>query len=122
MQNIPPKTEKIVIIRKFDKDNKRIRELNVIKFNRDLWEEMEFQMEDIEVDLSTFISQACKLYVDSLKREEATNLTYLYLSEFQQSSIDKTPPIPTNPIPINPVQPWYYHVYNDAQKLEEEGK
>lgn len=109
MKDLPPKVEKIVLIRKYDK-NKKYTEANLIKFDKLTWEDMEYHMLHDEVNLNEFISKACNHYVELLNKQEAS-FNLIDYTEMQ-----------TQPISIRPMPNWYYHAYGDATKLEQEGK
>ncbi len=100
MNDLPPKHEKIVFIREYKKYNEAL-------IRRDLWQEMEHQMELISMGLDEFVSKALEMYVNDLKDEQEKERFHLDCSEYQ---IFKS-----TPVPIRQNPGWYYHV-NEEKK------
>ena len=103
MNDLPPKHEKIVIVREYKKYSEAL-------IRRDLYQEMEHQMELTGMTLDEFVSKALECYVNDLKEEQDKERFYLDCSEYQIFKSTQT-----KPVPIRPHPGWYYH-------LEEEKK
>lgn len=87
MQDLPPVQEKIVIVRKHKELSQEVR------FSRDLWKQMEFQMELHEQSLEQFVTYAIELYVNELLKRETDQKKWIDFGEGQFSTTTRTNPI-----------------------------
>jgi len=80
MINLPPlpqPQDKIVIVRKR-------RELaEEVRFSPELWRQMQFQMDRLELSLDAFIIYAVELYIDELLKRETQEKKWIDFSEGQ---------------------------------------
>lgn len=93
MQDLPPQHEKIVIVREYQRYAEAL-------IRRDLWREMEFQMEHTGMSLDELVSRALECYVNNLKEEQERERFYLDHNEFQFTR--------SEPITIKRNPYWYY--------------
>lgn len=97
---MPPQLQKIVIVREHTKYNEAL-------IRRDLYQEMEHQMELTGMNIDDFVSHALEFYVNDLKAEQDKERFHLDCSEYQ---IFKS-----TPVPIRPHPGWYYHLEEDKK-------
>ncbi len=100
MNDLPPQHEKIVIVREYKKYSEAL-------IRRDLWKEMEHQMELTKISLDEFVSKALEQYVNDLKTEQEKEKFHLDYSEYQLFK--------STPVPIKPHPGWYYNIEEDKK-------
>jgi len=100
MNDLPPQHEKIILVREYRKYSEAL-------IRRDLWHEMEHQLELTGMSLDEFISKALEYYVNDLKDEQDKERFHLDCSEYQ---IFKS-----TPVPIKPHPGWYYNLEEDKK-------
>lgn len=94
MHDLPPKQEKIVFVKQYRQEQE-------VFLKRDLWREMEFQMQLTGMTLEQFVAKALQFFIDDLKIEQDNEARYLDFSEYQLF-----PTVHSNPIPIHPFPSW----------------
>ena len=101
MNELPPKPETITLVRYYKKSSD-------VTLKKELWTEMENQMELTNMTLDTFVTKALEFFIQDLKLEQENEKTYLSFNEYQL--------FPSNPIPIRPHPTWYYKLEEDKDK------
>ncbi len=96
MNDMPPKTEPIVIVRK-QTENEEYR--GVLTIPSKIWEEMHEHMDRLDMPVNKFINIAIKRYVKELYREQEATRTSIAFSEMQLS-----------PSTFKPNPNWWYHL------------
>jgi hypothetical protein len=95
MHDLPPKQDKIVFVKEYRQEQE-------VVLKKELWRELEFQMQLNDMSLEQFVNKALKLFIDDLKEKQERNKNYSYFSEYQL--------FPSHPIPIHPSQKWSYGI------------
>jgi len=96
MNDMPPKTEPIVIVRK-QTENEYISDVLTISPNT--WPQVHEQMDRLDITLNKFINIAIKKYIKELNREQEAKEVNVAFSEMQLS-----------PSAIKPNPNWWYHL------------
>ena len=86
MNDLPPVQDKIVIVRKANINESAFAKASAdreIRFSKDLWRQMEFQMDRHFLNLNQFITYAIELYLDELLKHEIQEKKWINFSEGQ---------------------------------------
>ncbi len=77
MNELPPKQDAIVLIRKYYKADEEVR------FAPNLWKQMQLQMDTLQIPLNEFMTTAVQLYLNDLLKSETDKKKWINFSEGQ---------------------------------------